>query len=105
MNPTSGPHGGPDPAGLFVVRSGGAQRPPLPGAPGLLTDAYRLTERAAEVVGLVVRGHSNAEIARASWSSTCTVADHVENVFEKTGVRSRGELTSRLFSDHYLPRL
>jgi DNA-binding CsgD family transcriptional regulator len=71
----------------------------------LLTDAYRLTERETEVVGLVVRGHSNAEIARALWLSPYTVADHVKNVFEKTGVRSRGELTSRLFFDHYLPRL
>ncbi|MFD2091983.1 helix-turn-helix transcriptional regulator [Blastococcus deserti] len=71
----------------------------------LLTDAYRLTEREAQVVGLVVRGHSNAEIARALWLSPYTVADHVKNVFEKTGVRSRGELTSRLFFDHYLPRL
>ena len=71
----------------------------------LLSDAYRLTEREAEVVGLVVRGHSNAEIARALWLSPYTVADHVKNVFEKTGVRSRGELTSRLFFEHYLPRL
>jgi DNA-binding CsgD family transcriptional regulator len=71
----------------------------------LLIDAYRLSEREAEVVGLVVRGHSNAEIARALWLSPYTVADHVKNVFEKTGVRSRGELTSRLFFDHYLPRL
>lgn len=71
----------------------------------LLSDAYRLTEREVEVVGLVVRGHTNAEIARALWLSPYTVADHVKNVFEKTGVRSRGELTSRLFFDHYLPRL
>jgi len=71
----------------------------------LLTDAYRLSERETEVVGLVVRGLSNAEIARALWLSPYTVADHVKNVFEKTGVRSRGELTSRLFFDHYLPRL
>jgi DNA-binding CsgD family transcriptional regulator len=71
----------------------------------LLTDAYRLTEREVEVVGLVVRGHTNAEIARALWLSPYTVADHVKNVFEKTGVRSRGELTNRLFFDHYLPRL
>ncbi len=71
----------------------------------LLSDAYRLTDREAEVVGLVVRGHTNAEIARALWLSPYTVGDHVKKVFEKTGVRSRGELTSRLFFDHYLPRL
>ncbi|MGR6967028.1 LuxR C-terminal-related transcriptional regulator [Geodermatophilus sp. URMC 61] len=70
----------------------------------LLSDAYGLTAREAEVVGLVVRGHTNAEIAGALWLSPYTVADHVKNVFAKTGVRSRGELTSRLFFDHYLPR-
>jgi DNA-binding CsgD family transcriptional regulator len=70
----------------------------------LLSDAYRLTAREAEVVGLTVRGHSNAEIARLLWLSPWTVADHLKSVFEKTGVRSRGELTSRLFFDHYLPR-
>ncbi|MCV2490636.1 helix-turn-helix transcriptional regulator [Geodermatophilus sp. YIM 151500] len=70
----------------------------------LLIDAYRLTERETEVVGLVVRGYSNAEIAGALWLSPHTVADHVKHVFEKTGVHSRVELTSRLFFDHYLPR-
>ncbi len=63
-----------------------------------------LTERERDVLGLIARGHSNAEIARALWLSPYTVADHVKNVFEKTGVRSRGELTSRLFFEHYLPR-
>jgi DNA-binding CsgD family transcriptional regulator len=70
----------------------------------LLSDAYRLTAREAEVVALTVRGCSNAEIARLLWLSPWTVADHLKSVFEKTGVRSRGELTSRLFFDHYLPR-
>jgi DNA-binding CsgD family transcriptional regulator len=70
----------------------------------LLSDAYRLTAREAQVVALTVRGHSNAEIAKLLWLSPWTVADHLKSVFEKTGVRSRGELTSRLFFDHYLPR-
>ena len=70
----------------------------------LLSDAYRLSAREIEVVGYVVRGYGNAEIARVLWLSPYTVADHVKNIFEKTGVRSRGELTSRLFFDHYLPR-
>jgi DNA-binding CsgD family transcriptional regulator len=71
----------------------------------LLSDAYGLTPRETEVVGLVARGHTNAEIARLLWLSPWTVGDHLKNVFEKTGVRSRGELTNRLFFDHYLPRL
>jgi DNA-binding CsgD family transcriptional regulator len=71
----------------------------------LLSDAYRLTARESEVVALTARGHSNAEIARVLWLSPWTVADHLKNVFEKTSVRSRGELTSRLFFDHYLPRM
>lgn len=70
----------------------------------MLSDAYRLTAREAEVVALTARGHSNAEIARLLWLSPWTVADHLKSVFEKTGVRSRGELTSRLFFNHYLPR-
>lgn len=71
----------------------------------LLSDAYGLTSRETEVVGLVARGHTNAEIARLLWLSPFTVGDHLKSVFEKTGVRTRGELTSRLFFDHYLPRL
>ncbi|WP_142025495.1 response regulator transcription factor [Blastococcus colisei] len=61
--------------------------------------------RETEVVGLIARGHTDAEIARLLWLSLWTVGDHLESVFEKTGVRSRGEPTSRLFFDHYLPRL
>lgn len=56
-------------------------------------------------MSLVARRHSNAEIARALWLSPYTVADHVKNIFEKTGVPSGGELTGRLFFDHYLPRV
>jgi DNA-binding CsgD family transcriptional regulator len=79
-----------------------------PSRPGdvasILGEAYRLTAREMEIVGLVVRGFSNAEVARRLWLSPYTVADHLKNVFEKTGVGSRGELTSRLFFGHYLPR-
>ena len=71
----------------------------------VIADAYALTRREREVARLVVAGHSNGEIATALWLSVYTVQDHVKAVYAKLGVRSRAELTSRMFFDQYLPRL
>lgn len=70
----------------------------------IVADAYGLTPREVEVVLLVARGWSNDEVARALVISPWTVQDHLKSVFGKLGVRSRGELTSRLLFDQYLPR-
>ncbi|WP_309116465.1 helix-turn-helix transcriptional regulator [Saccharothrix sp.] len=67
----------------------------------LLTAAYGLTERAQEITGLVARGLSSAQTARALHLSQHTVRDHVKAVFAKTGVTSRGELAAKLHTDHY----
>jgi DNA-binding CsgD family transcriptional regulator len=32
-----------------------------------------------------------------------TVEDHMKAIFNKVGVGSRGELTARVFSEHYSP--
>ncbi len=67
--------------------------------------AYGLTEREAEVAGLVVRGLSTQEIATRLWISTFTVQQHLKRVFEKTGVHSRRNLVAQILAQQYLPRL
>jgi DNA-binding CsgD family transcriptional regulator len=48
-----------------------------------------LTAREAEILGWVARGCTNAEIAAVLFISPQTVRKHLENIFEKLGVRTR----------------
>ena len=48
-----------------------------------------LTEREADVLGLLARGLSTKEIAAALGIAPRTVKHHIEHVYEKTGVSSR----------------
>lgn len=71
----------------------------------VIAAAYCLTDREREVARLTVSGHGNRDIARILALSEWTVADHLKSVFGKIGVRSRAELTARMFFDQYAPRL
>jgi DNA-binding CsgD family transcriptional regulator len=70
----------------------------------LLMSAYGLTEREKQVVGLVLQGLATRQIASRLFVSTNTVQQHLTKIFEKVGVRSRGDLVARLFFTHYEPR-
>jgi DNA-binding CsgD family transcriptional regulator len=71
----------------------------------LLMAAYGLTEREQELTRLVLQGRSTAEIAEDLVISVHTVQQHLKSVFDKTGVRSRRDLVTKVFLNHYEPRL
>jgi DNA-binding NarL/FixJ family response regulator len=51
----------------------------------------QLTPREVEVLRLIARGLSNAEIAKQLFVSEATVKTHINNIFSKTGVRDRAQ--------------
>jgi DNA-binding NarL/FixJ family response regulator len=54
-------------------------------------DDLGLSEREVEILALVARGSSNAQIARALWVSDQTVKFHLSRIYKKLGVSSRTE--------------
>lgn len=66
--------------------------------------SYGLTARECDVAMQCVQGRVTKEIARALSVSPYTVQDHLKSIFDKTGVRSRGELVGQIFLDHYATR-
>ncbi len=71
----------------------------------LIVQAYDLSKRESEIMQIVVRGLSTAEIAEAFHISSNTVQDHLKAIFEKVGVRSRRELVGQLFAQQYQPHI
>jgi DNA-binding CsgD family transcriptional regulator len=71
----------------------------------LIADSYGLTARERRVTGLVAQGLPTREIAKRLYLSPFTVQDHLKSVFDKVGVRTRGELVATLFFEHYAPRM
>ncbi|TYK46272.1 response regulator [Actinomadura decatromicini] len=70
------------------------ERPRRP-APGGLPDG--LTRREAEVLALIARGRSNAEIAGDLFISEATVKTHINNLFAKANLRHRAQAVTYAF--------
>jgi DNA-binding NarL/FixJ family response regulator len=71
-------------------------RPPQPTAqPGPGT----LSARERELVTLVARGRTNAQIAAQLYISARTVGSHLDRIRDKTGCRRRADLTRLALSE------
>ncbi len=57
---------------------------------------YKITEREFEVIKLIKRGMTNKEIGYELKISVNTVNNHIANIFQKTGVKSRIDLLNVL---------
>ena len=70
--------------------------------PGLASgpEAEQLTRREREVAGLAASGVSNKEIAARLYLSARTVENHLQRIYAKLGVTSRGQLAEALHPDH-----
>jgi DNA-binding CsgD family transcriptional regulator len=69
----------------------------------LHTATYGLSPREEEVVEFVVRGASTRQISQALYVTEDTLQKHLQNVFEKVGVRSRRALVKRLYLNTIFP--
>ena len=67
----------------------------------IIVDALGLTNREIQVARLVARGETTEEIAATLFVSQHTVRGYLKAIFEKTGTSTRGEMTFKLFAEHY----
>ncbi|MEU8221956.1 response regulator transcription factor [Kribbella sp. NPDC048915] len=72
-----------------------------PASDGL--DRYQLTEREQEVLRLMARGLSNAEIAAELFLGLQTVKTHVANVLAKLNARDRTQAVIRAYESGFVP--
>jgi DNA-binding NarL/FixJ family response regulator len=66
-------------------------------------DEYQLTEREQEVLRLMAKGLSNAEIAAELFLGLQTVKTHVANVLAKLNARDRTQAVIRAYESGFVP--
>lgn len=57
---------------------------------------YGISDREAEIIGLLIEGLSNQQIAKQLYISPNTVKTHIKNIYAKVGVNNRLQLFSLL---------
>lgn len=60
---------------------------------------FNISKRESEIVAQVIIGLSNREIADKLFISIKTVENHLYNIYQKTGVRSRVQLTNLIYTN------
>jgi len=83
---------------LAAAAENGTGRPPERKLPD------GLTQREAEILGKIARGHSNSDIAGELYVSSHTVKSHINRIFAKTGSADR-EAAIRYARRHHLTGL
>jgi LuxR family transcriptional regulator, maltose regulon positive regulatory protein len=94
----------PDPGALsgVLAEAGGSAVQPEPAAPTPRRRTRRpdgLTDREAEILSLLTRGHTNLEIAAKLVVSVHTVERHLQNSYRKIGVRNRADASAYMARD------
>lgn len=70
----------------------------FPEDPAVRKQWFSLTIRERQVVALVCMGHRNYEIASILGVENSTIQTHLQKIFRKFGLRSRGEIRGALMS-------
>ena len=70
----------------------------FPEDPAVRKQWFSLTIRERQVVALVCMGHRNYEIASILGVENSTIQTHLQKIFRKFGLRSRGEIRAALMS-------
>jgi DNA-binding CsgD family transcriptional regulator len=93
------PEGATGPVAVILTRSRPAE------TAAIRLRVHGLTHREQHVLRLVALGLSTAAIAERLVVSPHTVQDHLRNIFEKTGTRTRRERVAHLFFTDYQAEL
>jgi DNA-binding NarL/FixJ family response regulator len=67
-----------------------------------LKKIYHLTNREMDIVLHIFKGLRNAEIAEKLFVSEITVKKHIQNIFQKAGVKTRTALVHRILDGEYI---